>query len=76
MIDWMSFVVVAVASLVGASVLVMLAALGLRLFESGSRARSDDARAGRVTLAFARTLFGMCGLLVLYGVYLIVPFFH
>lgn len=76
MIDWMSFVVVAVASLVGACALVAIASLGIRLFESGTRARAGNPRAGRLPLAAARTLFALCGLLVLFGVYLIVPLFR
>ena len=77
MIDWMSFLVVAVASLVGASALVTIASLGIRLLESGTRAgRADDPHAGRAARAGARALFALCGLVVLYGVYLIVPFFH
>lgn len=76
MIDWMSFLVVAVASLVGASALVTIASLGIRLLESGTQAGKVDPRAGRAARAGARALFALCGLLVLYGVYLIVPFSH
>lgn len=76
MIDWMSFLVVGVASLVGASTLVVTASLGIRLFEGGTRARAADPRAGRGALVGAWTLFALCGILVVYGVYLIVPAFH
>lgn len=76
MIEWGSFLVVAIAALVGASAVVAVASLGIRLLESGARARSADPRTGRIARVGARLLFGLCGLLVLYGVYLIVPVFH
>ncbi|GAA3746659.1 hypothetical protein GCM10022239_22770 [Leifsonia bigeumensis] len=76
MIEWGSFVIVAVASLVGACLLVTIAALGIRLFEAGTRARGVDPRTGRLALAGARALFGVCGAVVLFGVYLIVPALH
>ncbi len=76
MIEWGSFLVVAAASLVGACVLVAIAALGIRMFEGGALARTDDPHTGRAARAGARALFVLCGLLVLFGVYLIVPVFH
>lgn len=76
MIEWGAFLVVAAASLVGACVLVSVAALGIRLFESGVRAQAEDPRGGRMARAGARALFVLCGLVVLFGVYLIVPVFH
>lgn len=76
MIEWGSFLVVAAASLTGACVLVTIAALGIRLFESGARAHAADPRTGRMALTGARALFILCGFVVLFGVYLIVPVFH
>lgn len=76
MIEWGSFLVVAAASLIGACVLVTIAALGIRLFESGARAHADDPYAGRGARAGAQALFVLCGLVVLFGVYLIVPVLH
>lgn len=76
MIDWMSFLVVGVASLVGASTLVATASLGIRLLENGTKEHEADPRAGRTALLGAWALFVLCGVLVIYGVYLIVPFFH
>lgn len=75
MIEWLSFVVVAVASLVGASVVVTTAALGIRLFENGIRARESEPGAGRLHIVSAYILFALCGVLVLFGIYLIVPIF-
>ena len=68
MIDWASFAVVALVSLVGACTLVAFAALGIRLANLGGR----HWRAGR---AGAIAAFGVCAAAVLFGVYLIVPAF-
>ncbi|HNP16032.1 MAG: hypothetical protein KF739_02400 [Cryobacterium sp.] len=76
MIEWESFVLVAVVSLVAASVIVTIASIGIRLLENATHAQKQDPRQGKVRLAVARTLFGVCGVLVLFGVYLIVPAFH
>ena len=82
MIDWGAFLLVAVVSLVGACLVVTIAAVGIRFFENGKVAQhaaentGGSNRAGRVSLAAARILFALCGLVVLFGVYLIVPSFH
>lgn len=76
MIEWESFLVVAVVSLIAAIVVVTVASLGMRLYENAVHARATNASTGRWGLATARFLFGLCGLVVLYGVYLIVPGFH
>jgi hypothetical protein len=76
MIEWDAFVVVSLASLLGASVVVAIAATGIRLFDIGIRARAAKPRSGRLALLGARSLFVVCGIVVLYGVYLIVPAFH
>ncbi len=87
-INWLSFLVVFVASIVAASVVVVLFATAIRLFATphpGAVARSardeemDDvegpARPAAAT-AGGVVLFVLSGLAVLYGLYLIVPFFH
>lgn len=76
MIEWESFVLVAAASLVAAVVVVTIASLGMRLYENALHARETGASTGRWGLAAARVLFALCGVVVLYGVYLIVPAFH
>lgn len=76
MIEWGAFLVVAIASLAGASIVVAVAAIGIRLFEAGARARAADPRSGRLPLLGARVLFALCGAVVLFGVYLIIPGFH
>lgn len=76
MIEWESFAIVAIASLLGACAVVTIVAVGLRLFENGMRARASDPSTGGGALAIARVLFALGGLVALFGVYLIVPAFH
>jgi len=65
-IDWLAFLTVVVASLVSACLLVTLFAVGLRL--------SDGTAPWRRPVSIA--LFVVCGLVVVFGIYLIVPFLH
>ena len=66
MIDWMAFVTVVVAALVAASLLVTLFSLALRV--------GDGEGAGRRVGAVA--LYAVCGFVVLFGIFLIVPALH
>ena len=66
MIDWFSFVIVVAVSLFAACVLVTVFSLALRL--------SDGEAPWRRPTSIA--LFVVCGLLVLFGIYLIVPALH
>jgi hypothetical protein len=72
MIEWGSFAAVAVASLVAASALVTLYAFGVRLL-AWSHSGSSLTRTKRLG---AMVCFVACGVLVLYGIYLIVPALH
>ncbi len=72
MIDWGSFLLVALAALVAAAALVSLYASGLRLM-SWSHSGSSLVRTKRVG---AIACFVACGALVLFGIYLIVPALH
>jgi len=65
-IDWMAFLTVVAASLVSACLLVTLFSVGLRL--------NDGAAAWRRPVSIA--LFVLCAAVVLFGIYLIVPFLH
>jgi hypothetical protein len=72
-IDWAAFLVVAVATVLGAGCIVLFFALGVRL---GAESE-DPRRGGRGALAVAsRVCYGLSGAAVLFGVYLIVPYFH
>lgn len=77
MIEWGSFLAVAVASLVSTAVVVSLYSFGLRF----RGLTHPDARTGeQVRPAYATVLsylcFGLSACAVLYGIYLIVPFLH
>ena len=77
MIDWGSFLVVAAASLVSTALVVSLYSFGLR-FQGLTQ---PDAATGRpVRPVYATVLAYACFVLsaaaVLFGIYLIVPFFH
>lgn len=109
MIEWLSFVEVLVAALLGSAVVVSLYALGLRLLavaghppfvppaqfdeaitvlspkkvkketkriRKAQRANPHSPIVRRVALVGAYALFASAGLVALYGVYLIVPYFH
>jgi hypothetical protein len=65
-IDWPAFVTVVVASLLAACGIVVVFSLALRL--------GDGAAPWRRNVSFA--LYAVCGLMVAFGIYLIVPAFH
>jgi len=66
MIDWLKFVEVVLVSLFSATVIVTLFSLALRLGDGEARWR----RVASVAL------FALCGIAVLFGIYLIVPALH
>ena len=71
-IDWWALVLVALVS-IGMSVLfVILLSAGIRLVVT-ARGRAGG---GTVALSSGYALLGLAGLLVLFGIYLIVPQFH
>ena len=66
MIDWLAFVSVVLSAAVAACVIVTLFSLALRLGDGTEPWRK------RVSI----DLFVLCGLFVLFGIYLIVPALH
>jgi len=65
-IDWAAFVVVFIATLLGACGVVALYSFGLRLSDSPSAAWRHAGKA----------CFVVCAAVILYGVYLVIPLFH
>jgi hypothetical protein len=65
-IDWMAFVTVVVAALVAACLLVTVFSLALRVGDSESTRRRIASVA----------LYAVCGFIVLFGIFLIVPALH
>jgi len=66
MIDWLAFVSVVVSAVVAACLVVTLFSLSLRLGDSEKPWRK------RASVA----IYVVCGLFVLFGIYLIVPALH
>lgn len=65
-IDWLAFVTVVLASLISACGVVVVFSLALRL--------SDGEAPWRRPVSIV--LYLICGLIVLFGIYIIVPIFH
>lgn len=69
---WLELLSVAGATLIAAVTVVVLYSLGVRLTAIAGDAR-DAAPVWTRSLAYV--CFGVCGLAVLFGIYLIVPYF-
>jgi hypothetical protein len=69
---WLELLTVAGATLVAAVTVVVLYSLGVRLTAIAGDAQQTSPGLKR-TLAYA--CFGLCGLAVLFGLYLIIPYF-
>ncbi|QHK19073.1 MULTISPECIES: hypothetical protein [Pseudarthrobacter] len=69
---WLELLTVAGTTLVSAVTVVVLYSLGVRLTAIAGDAEQASPRAKRY---FAYTCFGLCGIAVLFGLYLIIPYF-
>lgn len=69
---WMELLIVAGATLTAAVTVVVLYSLGVRLTAIAGTAKEQSPTAFRV---LAGACFGLCGLAVLFGLYLIIPYF-
>ena len=74
-IDWAALGVVTVVSIMASVVFTILLAAGIRLV-SAAKIKSNQGGSGTVTVSLGYVLLGVAGLLVLFGIYLIVPQFH
>ena len=74
-IDWAALGVVAVVSIVTSVIFTILLASGIRLV-SAAKIKSNEGGSGTAILSAGYVLLGIAGLLVLLGIYLIVPQFH
>jgi hypothetical protein len=73
-INWGSFIVVAVATILGAGSIVLFFSLAIRL---GSEARDPERERIRALLRTGSGVsYALAGAAVLYGVYLVIPYFH
>jgi hypothetical protein len=74
-IDWAALGVVTVVSITASVIFTILLATGIRLV-SAAKIKSNQDGSGTVTVSLGYVLLGVAGLLVLFGLYLIVPQFH
>jgi hypothetical protein len=74
-IDWAALGVVTVVSIMASVVFTILLAAGIRLV-SAAKIKSNEGGSGTATVSLGYALLGIAGLLVLFGIYLIVPQFH
>ena len=74
-IDWNSLVLVAITTVVAAVAIVGIFSLGVFALTSGGRA-GESASPGPVARLSGYACVGVSALLVMYGLYLIVPQFH
>ncbi|MEE2523018.1 hypothetical protein V1639_11790 [Pseudarthrobacter sp. J75] len=69
---WMELLIVAGATLAAAVTVVVLYSLGVRLTAIAGTVKEQSPTAFR---ALAGVCFGLCGIAVLFGLYLIIPYF-
>lgn len=82
MINWDSLLLVATVSIFATVILVSVFSLGMRLL-TNARNIFDNTKKGEpvkptevLNRSFAYVCFTICGAAVIYGIYLIVPYFH
>jgi len=74
-VNWLALVEVTGVTL-GVSVLaVLLVALAAKVLDAGHHLQKDGKSPG-IRIAAGYTMFGMVGLMVLFGLWLIIPYFH
>ena len=74
-IDWAALGTVAVVSIVSSVIFTIFLASGIRLV-SAAKIKSNQGGSGTAILSAGYVMIGIAGLLVLFGIYLIVPQFH
>ena len=74
-IDWAALGVVTVVSITASVIFTILLAAGIRLV-SAAKIKSNQGSSGAATVSLGYVLLGVAGLLVLFGIYLIVPQLH
>ena len=74
-IDWAALGIVAVVSIMASVIFTILLATGIRLV-SIAKIKSNEGGSGTAIVSAGYLLLGIAGLLVLFGIYLIVPQFH
>ncbi len=83
MIEWNSLILVAIVSIVGSTVLVASFSLGMRLLTNArhlvpgaKKGKTKAIRAEVLNRSGAYIMFTICASALIYGIYLIIPYFH
>jgi hypothetical protein len=74
-IDWAALGVVMVVSITTSVIFTILLATGIHLI-SAAKIKSNEGGSGTATFSMGYVPIGIAGVLVLFGIYLIVPQFH
>jgi len=74
-IDWGALLLVAVVSLIATVVIVTLGAFAARFLDAGHTRRADG-QGGMGLLVAAYGMLGVIGLIILFALYLMIPYFH
>jgi hypothetical protein len=74
-VDWAALGIVAVVSIMTSVIFTVLLASGIRLV-SAAKIKSNEGGSDTATFSLGYVLIGIAALLVLFGIYLIVPQFH
>lgn len=74
-IDWNALLLVAVVALATTVVVVSLAAFAARMLDAGHQ-RQSAGRSGGALIYSAYGLLGVIGVIILFGLWLMIPYFH
>jgi hypothetical protein len=74
-VDWAALAIVAVVSIAASVIFTILLASGIRLV-SAAKIKSNEGSSGAATVSLGYLSLGIAALIVLFGIYLIVPKFH
>lgn len=74
-IDWAALAIVAVVSIMTSVIFTILLASGIRLV-SAAKIKSNEGGSGTATVSLGYLSLSIAALIVLFGIYLIVPQFH
>jgi len=74
-IDWKALLLVAVVALITTVVVVSLAAFAARLLDAGHTQREANGE-GMSLIVTAYCFMGVIGLIILFGLWLMIPYFH
>jgi hypothetical protein len=74
-VDWAALAIVAVVSIMTSVIFTILLASGIRLV-SAAKIKSNEGGSGIATVSLGYLSPSIAALIVLFGIYLIVPQFH